>query len=473
MTLDIDPNPAGPAALDRSPAARENTRVTALLEMMSHAIEQRSAQGIAVGVSALIRDGVLPPGTRLPTVRHTAAALHVSATTVTDAWRRLAREGLVRSARRSGTIVLRPRAVAMQDRSRDASWAVGLRRYDFSNGTPDHELLPSIQAAMRSVAETAGVTSYSEPHTMPELADLVRARWRTALAPEEIIVTNGAFDAIDRLLRDRVHLGDRVLVEDPTQPTLIDTIESFGGIPVPVHMDHEGMVPEALRARLALRPVALVLQPRAQNPTGISTTPARAGELGRVLAGSSVLVIEDDHTSDVATAPLVSVAPWHPDLTVHVESFSKAYGPDLRLAAVGGPRDVLDSIQRRRSMGPGWSARILQQLLVFMLSDPATQETVTRARTVYQQRRRALMEALGAIGLPSTGTDGLNLWVEVPSEREALRRAAAADISINPGTPFTLEADGRQFIRITIARIDDPQRLAEVLTGLGAPTSPA
>ena len=455
-----DLDPEGP-----SPDTRESARIACLLDVIAGAIDQRSAQGIAVGVSSLIRHGVLLPGTRLPTVRHTAAALHVSATTVTDAWRRLAREGLVRSARRGGTIVLRPRTVAMQDRSRNASWAVDLRSHDFGNGTPDPDLLPRLQDAMRSVAATAGVTSYSEPHTLPQLAELVRARRSEALTVEEVILTDGAFDAMERLLRERVRLGDRVLVEEPTQPTIIDTVESFGAIPVPVRMDSDGLRPDDLQARLALRPVALVLQPRAQNPTGISTTPERAAEVGRVLAGTSVLVIEDDHTSDVASSRRVSVAPWHPRLTVHVESFSKAYGPDLRLAAVGGPRDVLDAVQRRRSIGPGWSSRMLQQMLLHMLADPATQATVARARAVYQQRRRALEDALAAVGLTSTGTDGLNLWVQVPSEHDALRRAAGADVSVNPGSPFRLEHDGRQFIRVTSARIDEPQRLAQILTG--------
>ncbi|HEY0187976.1 MAG TPA: aminotransferase class I/II-fold pyridoxal phosphate-dependent enzyme [Cellulomonas sp.] len=456
------PAPAG--SRPRSPAppgARDP-----LLDLMCAVIDHPSSQGIAIGVSDLIRDGSIAPGSRLPTVRATAAGLHVSATTVNDAWRLLAREGLVRSAGRNGTMVLRSRSRALSSLSASAHWMVGRYRTDLSSGAPDVRLLPELGPALAAVSRTAGVLGYGVEHTIPALEAWVRETWAPVLDPEEILVTDGAFDAIDRVLRDLVRLGDHVLVENPTLPTLLDTIVGHGGVPVPVAVDAQGIRPDDLVRALRTRPIAAVIQPRAQNPTGVSTTPHRMAELGAIFAHSSIVVVEDDHTAGVATAPHVSLHRWHPSRTLHVQSFSKSHGPDLRLAVVGGPRSLLAQVQRRRVMGPGWSSRLLQQVLLTLLTDPATIAAVDRAREVYAARRTALQHAVAEHGLTSTGTDGLNLWVRVRSENEALRRLADAEIGIAPGSPFRLGPSDTQHVRVTSAALSTgTDEIARLLAG--------
>ncbi|HAN35327.1 MAG TPA: GntR family transcriptional regulator, partial [Acidimicrobiaceae bacterium] len=59
-------------------------------------------------------------------------------------------------------------------------------------------------------------------------------------------------------------------------------------------------------------------------------------ELAALLANSDALVVEDDHSGDIASGALVSLGKWLPQRTVHIRSYSKSHGPDLRLAAVGG-----------------------------------------------------------------------------------------------------------------------------------------
>ncbi|MBN9618633.1 MAG: hypothetical protein J0H43_02720, partial [Actinobacteria bacterium] len=88
---------------------------------------------------------------------------------------------------------------------------------------------------------------------------------------------------------------------------------------------------------------ALILQPRAQNPTGASLTPERVAALAAVLADPGVLVIEDDSSGAVASTPALSLGSVLPSSTVHIRSYSKSHGPDLRIAAVGGPATVLDA----------------------------------------------------------------------------------------------------------------------------------
>jgi DNA-binding transcriptional MocR family regulator len=222
------------------------------------------------------------------------------------------------------------------------------------------------------------------------------------------------------------------------------------------------MVPEGLRAALDLRPSLVFLQPRAQNPTGTTTTQRRARALAKVLAGSRTVVLEDDHSGDIASGELVSLGRWLPAQTVHVRSFSKSHGPDLRLAAVGGAGAVVDAVTARRLIGPGWSSRILQAVLVAMLDDDRTIATIERARTTYAARRAAFAAALGERGIATSGTDGINQWVPVADERTALVTLAAQGLGVAPGGPFLVLPD-TDHLRITIGLVDARGRAIERL----------
>jgi DNA-binding transcriptional MocR family regulator len=249
-----------------------------------------------------------------------------------------------------------------------------------------------------------------------------------------------------------VRLGDRVLVEQATFPPLLDLLEQLGAEVIGLPIDESGIVPAGLEAALASGPSVLCIQPRAHNPTGVSMTSARARALAGLLGDRDVLVVEDDHAGDIASARAVSLGRWLPERTVHVRSFSKSHGPDLRLAAVGGAEAVVSRVVARRLLGPGWSSRLLQQVLVELLRDPAAIASVAAARAEYAARRAAFCAGLTERGVGFTGSDGINLWIEVADEQAALVSLAAQGIGVAPGRPFVVEPAG-EFIRLTVGRV--------------------
>ena len=91
-------------------------------------------------------------------------------------------------------------------------------------------------------------------------------------------------------------------------------------------------------------------------------------------------------------------------------------------------------------LGPGWTSRLLQHVLVDLLTDSSAIEAVAHARRVYHARRRALRDALAGHGIAIEPGDGINVWLPVHDERTALVRLEAAGIRVAPGTPFS--ADG-------------------------------
>ncbi|HEU4566536.1 MAG TPA: aminotransferase class I/II-fold pyridoxal phosphate-dependent enzyme [Marmoricola sp.] len=416
-----------------------------------------TARGLATAVSRTIRDGALRPGDRLPPIRAVAHELALSPTTVSAAWSVLARAGTIRTLGRRGTVV------ADSTGPRDGRYRRALEHHasfalDLSTGVPDERLLPGLGPALQAVTTAGTPRSYLDDPVLPDLHEVLVASW--PYEPPALTVVDGAMDALELVIRATVRYGDRVVVEHPTFPPLLDLLEAAGAEVAGVPLDQDGLEPAALKEALGTPARAVFWQPRAHNPTGVSTSPARARELADVLADKEVLVVEDDSASAISGSPDVTLGTALPDRTVHVRSWSKSHGPDLRLAAMSGPEDLLAEVRRLRQLGQGWSSRLLQRVLVHLLTDPASQEQVAAAREEYARRRRAFVEHLGAAGVELACADGLNAWVPVHDESAALVGLASQGIGVAPGTPFAVLPEEQGHVRVTVGLVRE--HLADV-----------
>jgi len=420
----------------------------------------RSPQGIAAVIARLVTEGVLAPGDRLPTVREIAADLGVSPATVSAAWQALARAGVVVSRGRAGSFVQASRRDWLTRRVQGLSGPVDEGRLDLSSGTPDPALLPTLGEAFARVSLRADAGRYHDLPVLPELAAVLTESWPSRT--ETITVVDGALDGISRVLEQVVRFGDRVAVESPGFPYFFDLLDALGAEAVPLDLDDEGVVPASLTRALAQHPSAVILQPRAQNPTGASMTTRRAQQLaGAVRAargGERVVIVEDDHSALIAMAPEVTLGRWLPDQVVHVRSFSKSHGPDLRIAALGGPAALVERVIARRMLGPGWTSRLLQAALLDMLTRVEAVEQVRVARRAYRDRQEELVGALRRRGIALLPPDGINLWLPVADERAAHVRLAAAGIVVAAGGPFVVHKPS--------ASDDAPQAYVRVTAGL-------
>jgi DNA-binding transcriptional MocR family regulator len=438
---------------------------------LAQRIDGQSAKAVAASISRLVTAGGLSPGSRLPTVRALARALGVSPTTVNQAWQTLGQAGVVETRGRNGTYVRPEPAAHGPQRYRRMNAGPGPFELDLSLGTPDPELLPELGPILARVVARPLPQGYLIDPVLPELDEVLRGRW--PFEPAALTVVDGAMDALDRLTALTVRLGDVVLVEEAAFPPVLDLLDVVGAEVVPIAMDDQGMKPAAVERAVRRRPVAVYLQPRAHNPLGVSMTGRRAKELAGLIGPTGAWVFEDDHAGEISTRPLTSLGRHLPSRTVLVQSFSKSFGPDLRLAAVAGPADLVGDLVSRRMLGAGWSSRLLQGVLLELLTTPATAHVLERARDAYAARRASMVEALGEQGVATTGADGINLWVDVADEQAAAHGLASAGVGVAVGSPFVPGRTARNHIRITTGLVrNGVGSLAKLVAASAAPPSP-
>jgi DNA-binding transcriptional MocR family regulator len=410
-------------------------RLTA--EALAGRVNDPSARGIAGTMTDLIRGGELAPGLALPTVRALAARLGVSPGTVADAWAVLRRHRMITTLGRRGSVVSGPPAVSHPVRYERVGDLGDHLTQDLAIAAPDPALLPPLEAALAAGARTPRLHDYSRTAVTPALLDAVRDSW--PFPPDAWLAVGGGFEGVHLLCQALLVPGDRVAVEEPTAPRLLDILDAQEVRTVPVACDTEGPVPAALERALADRPALFLYQPRAQTPRGWSLTDQRAAALAAALEASpNTVALEDDGIGPLARHPARSIGTHLPERTVVVRSYSKAYGPDLRLAVVGGPREVVERVRVLRTYGTGWTSRILQDTLAHLLDDPSTGERVAEAAHRYTLRRTGLAERLAARGVVTDNRDGLQLWVPVADETSALVTLAARGTTVSPGSRFCI-----------------------------------
>ncbi|SDK24342.1 DNA-binding transcriptional regulator, MocR family, contains an aminotransferase domain [Streptomyces indicus] len=405
--------------------------------------------------------GELQPGQLLPPMRELAQELGVNPNTVASAYRTLRERGVIETAGRRGSRVRsRPASTARDEIRVEAP--EGVR--DVSLGNPDTALLPPLAAAF---AVAAGASDrqpvmYGEAAIDTRLSALAREAFDADGVPAGPVgVTSGSLDAIERVLVARLRPGDAVAVEDPGWGALLDLVPALGMRPVPVAVDEEGPVPEALEQALREGARAVIVTARAQNPTGAAITAGRARELRAVLAAHpSALLIEDDHGHGIVDLPLYPLSMGNGSWAL-VRSVAKAYGPDLRLAVLTGDEVTVDRVLGRQRLGPGWVSRIVQRAVVELWTSGAV--VPKEVAGTYARRRDALVDALRRRGVEATGRSGLNVWVPVPDETGAVTRLLQSGWAVAPGARFRIAA--APGIRITVSPLTeaDIEPLAEAV----------
>ncbi|MFV0258672.1 MAG: aminotransferase class I/II-fold pyridoxal phosphate-dependent enzyme [Acidimicrobiales bacterium] len=404
----------------------------------------RTAAEVVEAVERRISDGGLSPGDRLPPVRELALRLGLAPATVGAAYRSLGARGSLVGRGRRGTFVADRPALTLPGAPADIAGLI-----DLSRGNPDPRHVPDPTAAVTAAAAGPAV-GYGDPQIDPRLAELLTADLAgDGIDPTHLAVVGGALDGVERVLGAWLRPGDRVATEDPGYGPLLQLLAAMGLTPVEVAVDERGMRPDGLDAVLG-HPgsspggwgtggaAAVIVTPRAQNPTGAAVDAERAAELRAVLTGRPrTLVVVDDHAGAVAGVPFRSVtggvARW-----ATIRSMAKVLGPDLRVAAVAGDATTIARVAGRQALGTGWVSHLLQRTVAGLLADPGHRGRLASAAAELDRRRGLVIDRLAAAGVTATGRSGFNVWVPVDDEARVVAAMQHAGYVLRPGAAFRL-----------------------------------
>lgn len=412
----------------------------------------------------MIQAGELAPGTLLPTLRELAGELGINRNTVALAYKRLTDAGFVISRGRNGTLVRE--SITATDIEGSAPDLV-LR--DLASGNPSVSVLPSVSQLAAHIRKTPGL--YGEPVIRPEF-ETAGLEWLQPdlKTPFDLNLTNGAVDAVERVLASYLIAGDRVAVEDPCFLSSISTLRYSRLQAAPVAMDAEGMQIEALSRQLSAGVQAVIITPRAHNPTGFGLSAGRAEGIRTLLASyPQVLVIVDDHFSLLSTQDYHHVVPANTRNWVLIRSMSKFLGPDLRMAFVASDAETSQRLRQRLNAGTNWVSHILQDMAVGHMRSPDFQQSILTARDRYLRQRELLVTTLKKYGVTVSGHhDGLNVWVPLARHSATtVMQMAQRGWLVRGGEGFILD-NACSGVRITISDLDatETELIAKSLAGI-------
>jgi DNA-binding transcriptional MocR family regulator len=438
----------------------------------------RSLQAaLAERISALVLDGRLPLGTRMPAERALSTALGVSRTTVTAAYALLRESGFAVSRQGSGSYVAVPDGAAARTAGGYQTDGLGEDVIDLMTAAPLAPL-PVLQAALRCAADQlpahAGCGSY-QPYGLTLLrvaiADHYCARGLPT-SPDQILVTNGAQGAITMVARLLCGIGDRVLVEGPSYPNALDTFRAAHTRPMPVPLEEGGWVPGAYENALAqLRPRLAYLIPHFQNPTGHLMDPDMQASIARAARRAGVWLLADETITeaalDVPVPPpfATTLRPADAESVLVCGSLAKSFWGGLRIGWLRGPARIVHELAAARAALDLSSSVIPQMAAANVLR--GGQEFVDEHRREWREQRAALMAALDETFPDWTyrvPEGGLSLWVRMDREDATAlaQRAQTHGVMVHPGPRFG--ADAGTFERyVRIPYVQRPELLREAV----------
>lgn len=453
-------------------------------------------EALAEELAESIASGQLRAGDRLPSVRESSRDRGISPSTVFEAYYLLEARGLIEARPRSGYFVRHAAASQpepsasvpeMRERQVEVSELVfqvlGLARNraltPLGSAFPSPMLfpLPRLALAMGKAARRLDPWRTVEDLS-PGSAELRRQlglRYLTSgcrVDADEVVITNGAMEALNLCLEVVTQPGDLVAIESPTFYGALQALERRGlkAVEVATH-PRTGLDVDALASVLDKHPVkACWLMPNFQNPLGSLMPDEAKARLVALLARHQVPLIEDDVYGELyfSRRPRPAKAWDKTGLVLHCSSFSKSLAPGYRLGWTAAGR-FAEAVARRKLMSTLATPVPIQEGLSEYLQRGGYDRHLRQLRQTLAQHRQQVLQAIARhfpAGTRATQPEGgYFVWVELPAEIDALalhQAALSEDISIAPGHLFSADHRFRHHLRINFGHPDHPRVEASI-----------
>jgi 2-aminoadipate transaminase len=341
----------------------------------------------------------------------------------------------------------------------------GFPPYMFVGGNNDPDCVP-VEGLVKAAADVlvrhgSNLAIYNlgmGPQGYPPLRDhlaskLNRHRGMTITA-DDVLITTGSNQGIDLACELFVGPGDVVLIEALSYSGALGRFRKRGARLVPMPLDEEGIVVDAVAEKLAalkaegVTPKLLYTIPTIQNPTGTIMPLARRHKLVALARQYGVPILEDECYADLTWAGIVrppSIYSLDPACVIHIGSFSKSIAPALRLGYVVADWSIIGRMAALKS--DGGTGALDQMITAEFCADGFDAHVGELAKTL-RGKMEATMDAVeqqfGTLATVRRPDGGIFVWIGFPPEidvRRLVAPAAKAGVSFNAGPEWAAEPE--------------------------------
>lgn len=453
-------------------------------------------------ITASILSGLLQAGDRLPSVRQTSASRGVSPSTVFKAYYLLEARGLIRARPRSGYYVnargdsLPPEPDTSCPDGESTELAISERIFDILDSVRNRDVtplgsafpspllfpLPRLAQAMAAHLKRQDPLDTMEDLSPgnPGLRRQIALRYLIAginVPANDIVVTNGALEALNLCLQAVTQPGDTVIVEAPTFYGALQALERHGlkALEVPTH-PRTGVDLGAMETAIQRHaPKACWLMTQFQNPLGSLMPEDKKRQLVELLARHQIPLIEDDVYGELyfgATRPVPAKAFDKQGLVLHCSSFSKCLAPGYRIGWASAGR-YTQRVQRLKLSSTLSASSPAQGAIAEYLEQGGYDRHLRRLRETLQAQQDLMANAIAREFPAGTRVTrpqgGFFLWIEMPAAVDALalhRQALARGISVAPGPIFSASGQFGNALRLNYGHPWDDAK-ADAIRALG------
>ena len=467
--------------------------------MLIKSSAQSLAEQLAGRFAQRIRDRLLAPGARLPSVRQCAQQQRVSPSTVVVAYDLLLAQGLVEARRNRGFYVregsgLRGAApalaalaapdtalghpAALPPAQRAPLNATALIRGMFhgisDKPQPGMGVLPPqwlqssflVNAVRRfCTAQELNAFSlrYGEPAGDSGLRRALSHQLQNLAVPapaDQIITTLGATHALDIVSRSLLRTGDYVMVEEPGWAVEFARLDALGMRILPVPRRAEGPDLEVMAHYAAAHaPKLFVSVSVLHNPTGYCLNPASAHRVLQLANQYHFYVLEDDTYSHFAPPHAIRLSVLDGlQRTVYVGGFAKILAPNWRIGYLAAPRLLVEQLQDTKLLSTLTTPALLEKALAWCLEQGQIRRHAERIRQRLDAARNRSVALALAHGFSFAAEPvGLFGWLETGVDTDALsQRMLDEGYLLAPGALFHAQRVPSSLMRINFATTQEP-----------------
>jgi DNA-binding transcriptional MocR family regulator len=413
------------------------------------------------GVRQLIEGRQLVPGARLPSIRQMAAQRGISRFTVMEAYDRLVANGLIESRRGSGFFVARKRGCeTATDRTGALARAVNvanlLSELCAEDGLVKHAsgCLPDawyeesdLRRCVRHAAAAEGshLSTFGHRLGFAPLRDFVARRMMDRGVPtrsDQVLLTFGATQALDLVIRYLLSPGDAVLVDDPGYYNLFGHLKLSGVTLLAVPRGKDGPDLNVLESLvLAHRPKAYFTQSVLSNPSSSHISPTIAHRLLRLAESEQFQIIEDDVFGDIAPARTRLATLDGLQRVIYIGSFAKTISPSVRVGFVVSHPEAIERLTQIKLLTSMTSSQLHEKIVYEMLVTGHYRRHVAKIIDRLEGCRERMLRDMERVGFtPEFVPDaGAYLWLrhrEISDSLPLAEAAVGSGMRFGPGAAF-------------------------------------